>query len=73
MASRLQAYKRPDSTRPGAFEFRDVTIVDDDSGKTILAIEVSGKRGVGCCKSMPGAVSFSSSCGRTHKARSRMQ
>src|ERR1700689_4352732 len=38
-------------------EFGDVTIVDDeDLGKTILEIEVRGKRGVGCCKSMPGAV-----------------
>ena len=42
-------------TRPGAF--RDVTIVDDeDLGKPILEIEVRGKRGVGYCKSMPGAV-----------------
>ena len=38
-------------------EFRDVTVVDDeDLGKTILEIEVRGKRGVGYCKSMPGAV-----------------
>ena len=38
-------------------EFRDVTIVvDEDWGKTILEIEVRGKRGVGYCKSMPGAV-----------------
>ena len=38
-------------------EFRDVTIVDDENlGKTILEIEVRGKRGVGYCKSMPGAV-----------------
>jgi hypothetical protein len=38
-------------------EFRDVTIVDDDDlGNTILEIEVRGKRGVGYCKSMPGAV-----------------
>jgi hypothetical protein len=34
-----------------------VTIVDDeDLGKTILEIEVRGKRGVGYCKSMPCAV-----------------
>lgn len=38
-------------------EFRDVTIVhDEDSDKTILEIEVRGKRGLGYCKSMPGAV-----------------
>ena len=38
-------------------EFRDVTIADDDDlGKTILEIEVRGKRGVGYCKSMPDAV-----------------
>jgi hypothetical protein len=38
-------------------EFRDVTVVDnEDLGKTILEIEVRGKRGVGYCKSMPGAV-----------------
>ena len=36
---------------------RDVMIVyDDDLQKTILEIEVRGKRGVGYCKSMPGAV-----------------
>ncbi len=46
---------RPDEAR--RLEFRDVTIVDDeDLGKTILEIEVRGKRGVGYCKSMPGAV-----------------
>jgi hypothetical protein len=34
-----------------------VTIVDDeDLGETILEIEVRAKRGVGYCKSMPGAV-----------------
>ncbi|MCP4319540.1 MAG: site-specific integrase [Hyphomicrobiales bacterium] len=38
-------------------EYRDVAIVDDeDTGDTILEIEVRGKRGVGFCKSMPGAV-----------------
>ena len=43
---------RPDEA--GRLEFRDVTIVDDeDLGKTILDIEVRGKRGVGYCKSMP--------------------
>jgi hypothetical protein len=46
---------RPDEA--WRLEFRDGTIVDDeDLGKTILEIEVRGKRGVGCCKSMPGAV-----------------
>jgi hypothetical protein len=34
-----------------------VKIVDDEgSGETILEIDVRGKRGVGFCKSMPGAV-----------------
>ncbi len=38
-------------------QFRDVTIVEDEgSGHKILEIEVRGKRGVGYCKSMPGAV-----------------
>jgi integrase len=38
-------------------QFRDVTIVRDaDLKKTILEIEVRGKRGVGYCQSMPGAV-----------------
>ncbi|WP_374657417.1 site-specific integrase [Phenylobacterium sp.] len=38
-------------------EFRDVqVVVDDDTGERILEIEVRGKRGVGFCKSMPGAV-----------------
>jgi integrase len=46
---------RPDEA--WVLQFRDVTIVDDaDSGKRILEIEVRGKRGVGYCKSMPGAV-----------------
>ena len=46
---------RPDEA--WRLEFRDVTIVDDeDLGRTILEIEVRGKRGVGYCKSMPGAV-----------------
>jgi integrase len=46
--------------RPGeAFnlQHRDVTIVRDDATEEqILEIEVRGKRGVGHCKSMPGAV-----------------
>jgi hypothetical protein len=46
---------RPDESR--RIEFRDVKIVDDrDSRQTILEIDVRGKRGVGFCKSMPGAV-----------------
>jgi len=46
---------RPDEVR--RIEYRDVTIVDDEhSGDTILEIVVRGKRGVGYCKSMPGAV-----------------
>jgi integrase len=46
---------RPDESK--RIEFRDVKIVDDrDSGQRILEIDVRGKRGVGFCKSMPGAV-----------------
>ena len=46
---------RPDEAKN--LEFRDVEIVEDDySGQRILEIEVRGKRGVGYCKSMPGAV-----------------
>jgi len=47
---------RPDEAR--RLQFRDVTIVEDEaSGQTILEIEVvRGKRGVGYCKSMSGAV-----------------
>jgi integrase len=46
---------RPDEAR--RLQFRDVTIVKDaPSGQTILEIEVRGKRGVGYCKSTPGAV-----------------
>jgi integrase len=46
---------RPDEVK--RIEFRDVKIVNDrDSGETILEIDVRGKRGVGFCKSMPGAV-----------------
>jgi integrase len=38
-------------------QHRDVAIVTDDAtGSQILEIEVRGKRGVGHCKSMPGAV-----------------
>jgi integrase len=46
---------RPDEAL--RLEYRDVKIVEDeDSAQTILEIEVRGKRGVGYCKSMPGAV-----------------
>ncbi|MEM7670854.1 MAG: site-specific integrase [Pseudomonadota bacterium] len=46
---------RPDEANH--VEFRDVEIVTDEwSGEEILEIEVRGKRGVGYCKSMPGAV-----------------
>jgi integrase len=46
---------RPDEA--GRLEYRDVTIVtDQDSGERLLEIEVRGKRGVGYCKSMPGAI-----------------
>ena len=46
---------RPDEAM--RLEFRDVEIVHDKSTQeTILEISVRGKRGVGYCKSMPGAV-----------------
>jgi integrase len=46
---------RPDET--GHIQHRDVTIaIDHATGERILEIEVRGKRGVGYCKSMPGAV-----------------
>ncbi|HTQ70060.1 MAG TPA: site-specific integrase [Acidocella sp.] len=46
---------RPDEA--GNLEHRDVTITTDHvTGQTILEIEVRGKRGVGFCKSTPGAV-----------------
>jgi len=46
---------RPDEVK--LLQFRDVEIVEDAySGGNILEIEVHGKRGVGYCKSMPGAV-----------------
>ena len=41
----------------GVHAYRDVTIVtDQDSGERLLEIEVRGKRGVGYCKSMKGAI-----------------
>jgi hypothetical protein len=46
---------RPDES--SILEERDVKVVRDDAtGERILEIEVRGKRGVGYCKSMPGAV-----------------
>ncbi|WP_423793547.1 tyrosine-type recombinase/integrase [Hyphococcus luteus] len=46
---------RPDEAL--SLQYRDVTIVEDeDTEETILEIEVRGKRGVGYCKSMTGAV-----------------
>ncbi len=46
---------RPDEA--SRLEYRDVEIVEDGAtAETILVIEVRGKRGVGYCKSMPGAV-----------------
>lgn len=46
---------RPDEA--ARLQFRDVSVVrDEDTGETILEIEVRGKRGIGWCKSMPGAV-----------------
>ncbi len=46
---------RPDEA--ARLEFRDVAIVlDQDTRQMILEIEARGKRGVGYCKSMPGAV-----------------
>lgn len=46
---------RPDEVK--RLEYRDVSIINDDAtSETILLIAVRGKRGVGYCKSMPGAV-----------------
>ena len=46
---------RPDEAKN--LQFRDVTIVErENSRDSILEIEVRGKRGVGYCKSMNGAV-----------------
>jgi hypothetical protein len=60
---------RPDEA--WRLQFRDVTIVyDDDLKKTILEIEVRGKRGVGYCKSMPGAVVVESCEQRRNGVRS---
>ena len=46
---------RPDEA--SRLEFRDVAIVTDEAtSERILEIEVRGKRGIGYCKSTPGAV-----------------
>ncbi len=46
---------RPDEAN--WLEYRDVEIVEDEAtDETILLIVVRGKRGIGYCKSMPGAV-----------------
>ena len=46
---------RPDES--ARLEYRDVAIVTDEAtGERILEIEVRGKRGIGYCKSMMGAV-----------------
>tara|TARA_R110002072_G_scaffold211424_1_gene368946 strand:+ start:360 stop:1508 length:1149 start_codon:yes stop_codon:yes gene_type:complete len=46
---------RPDEAY--RLEYRDVAVVEDEAtDETILEIEVRGKRGVGYCKSMSGAV-----------------
>jgi integrase len=46
---------RPDEA--AVLELRDVAVeTDEATGERILVIEVRGKRGVGYCKSMPGAV-----------------
>ncbi len=46
---------RPDEA--ARLEYRDVTIVEDEgTDERILEIEVRGKRGVGYCKSMSGAI-----------------
>ena len=46
---------RPDEAKN--LQHRDVSVVKDRAtGKEILEIEVRGKRGIGFCKSMPGAV-----------------
>ena len=54
---------RPDEAL--RLEFRDVDVVTDEAtGERILEIEVRGKRGIGYCKSMPGAVPFAAGASR---------
>ena len=46
---------RPDEAKN--LQHRDVSVIEDEAtGEQILQIEVRGKRGIGYCKSMPGAV-----------------
>lgn len=45
---------RPDEA--SRLEFRDVAIDNEEWEEPILVLDVRGKRGVGYCKSMPGAV-----------------
>ena len=60
---------RPDEA--ARLEFRDVAIVTDEAtGERILEIEVRGKRGVGYCKSMTGAVMPFERLRKRNKARS---
>ena len=59
---------RPDEA--GRLEYRDVTIVTDrSSGERLLEIEVRGKRGVGYCKSMTGAILPFQRMQQRHKAK----
>lgn len=61
---------RPDEAN--WLEYRDVEIVEDDAtGETILEIEVRGKRGVGYCKSMPGAVKPFQRMTERHKPKAK--
>lgn len=46
---------RPDEAN--TLEFRDLEIVEDEAAEeTIILLSARGQRGVGCCKSMAGAV-----------------
>ncbi len=59
---------RPDEA--ARLEYRDVTEVEDqDSGERLLEIEVRGKRGVGHCKSMNGAIFPFQRMKERHKAK----
>jgi len=62
---------RPDEA--ARLQFRDVEIVKDaGTQETILEISVRGKRGVGFCKSMPGAVlPFGRMCKRKRVAEKK--
>lgn len=59
---------RPDEA--ARLEYRDVKVVrDEPTGERILEIEVRGKRGVGYCKSMNGAVLPFERMRRRHSAK----